>query len=299
MTPGDAHSINLFNELMRHRIVMADGAMGTMLMDAKSACHLPALLNTTSPETVAGIHRQYIDAGADIITTNTFCPGTPTGKTEVALDNIYRLSMSGAKIARMCADSAPHKVWVAGSIGPAYPSATLDSGLITRFYTQQIEALVDGGADFIFLETVTDLNTVKIAKTAMANVRACSGKEIRWAISYVPSEDGQMLSRQKTATLIEDIYDTAPLFVGINCVSHPDTIANALDVLADVPWPVSLCPSAGDGNKEVPCNKISDSIIKAAGKGRINIAGGCCGTTPRFISDLSLHIAGMAPRSFR
>ena len=294
---------------MQERILILDGAMGTMLQRRGLSGNFDAL-NLSDPETVAEVHRAYIEAGADIIETNTFSSNR-ISQLEYGMDSqAAALARAGAAIARRIADAAPHKVWVAGSVGPTSKSLTMSSDLadasarpltfdeMAEVYREQIEALIDGGVDLILIETCFDALNAKAALYALS--------QVRYGFPAIVSvSPGDRNGRTLTGQTIEAFYTAVrhyPLTAfGLNCSLGAEELIPLIETLArfcDVP--VSCYPNAGLPNAmgqydELP-QQMAASLHHMAAAGHLNIAGGCCGTTPEHIGAIKDALEGVAPR---
>jgi 5-methyltetrahydrofolate--homocysteine methyltransferase len=304
------------SDLLDDRIVVLDGAWGVLLQgqglseddfrgdrfrthdrDVKGD---PDLLNLTRPELVASIHRAYLEAGADITTTNTFT-ATSIGQAEYGLRDAARdMNLEGARLAREAADEGGG--WVAGSLGPlnvtlslspkvedpGYRSVSFDE--VYDAYTEQIEALRDGGVDLLLIETIFDTLNAKAAIAAAVDV---APDLPRWISVTIVDRSGRTLSGQTVDAFWTSIRHADPAIVGVNCSLGATEIRPYVETLARVaPIPVACYPNAGlpnafGGYDETP-EVTSYLLAEFAASGLVNVVGGCCGTTPdhvRMIAD--------------
>lgn len=285
----------MVTELIKERILILDGATGTMLQKYGN-----------TPESVRRIHREYIEAGADIIKTNTFNSLT------------YQESYDGAKMAREVADEMSSKlsrrVFVAGSMGPTskmlslspeverpeYRAITFDT--MSDEYARQAEGLIDGGADILLVETIFDGLNAKAALYAIAGVQERKGTDLPVMISATINDK---VGRILTGIHVEELYEALshyPIFsFGLNCSFGAGDMEPVMATLAStLPCATSIYPNAGlpdtlGGYPETP--EMTAQVIKdIALKGFINIAGGCCGTTPDHIRAIKQALEGVTPR---
>ena len=299
-------------KLMQERILLLDGATGTLLQLRGQSGNFDRL-NLTAPDIVADMHRSYIEAGADIIETNTFSSNRISQREYGLEDQAASFAREGARIARAEADRAGRKVWVAGSIGPTSKSLTLATDLadgearafsfddLTAIYREQVEALIEGGVDLLLVETCFDALNAKAALYAVS----CVADGFPVIVSVSP---GDRAGRTLTGQTLEAFYTAVrhyPLTAfGLNCSLGAEQLLPLIEQVAgfaDVP--VICFPNAGLPNEmglydETP-EKMASSIRKMAEAGLVNIVGGCCGTTPEHIVAERAAIAGVAPRPFR
>src|SRR5262245_35581848 len=311
------------SRLARERILVLDGAWGTMVHAAGlrpedyrgerfASHHLdvagdPDVLNVTRPELIRDVHDRYLDAGADITTTNTFT-ATSIGQADYGLgDAVYEMNVAGARVAREAAGDR----FVAGSVGPLNVTLSLsprvdDPGFRTHTfdqvkaaYSEQIAGLVEGGVDLLLLETVFDtLN----AKAAIAAARATAPALPLWISATIVDLSGRTLSGQTIEAFWSSVEHADPLVVGINCSLGAKELRPYVVELAHVaPCLVACHPNAGlpnafGGYDETP--EVTSSLLgEFAGAGLLNIAGSCCGSTPEHTSAIAAAVGGLAPRT--
>ena len=322
-------SIAALQRLMGERVVVLDGAWGTMLQQsglaasdyrtARFADHPrdvagdPDLLNLTRPDVVSGIHRAYLAAGADVTTTNTFT-ATAIGQADYGLEDcVYELNLEGARLARAAAEeigTTARPRFVAGSVGPlnvtlsmsarvddpSFRAASFDQ--VCDAYADQIRGLADGGVDLLLLETVFDtLN----AKAAIVAARAVV-PELPLVVSLtVVDRSGRTLSGQTVEAFWASVEHAGLLAVGMNCSLGGKEMRPWLAELArvaDVPvwcYPNAGLPNAFGGYDESPAETAA-LLQEFAASGLVNAVGGCCGTTPEHVEAISEAVAGVAPR---
>ena len=319
------------------RILILDGAMGTMIQKFGlgekdyhagpfSACKKELsgnneCLNITRPDVIKSIHKEYIAAGADIIETNTFSANRISQDEYGCSDHVYAMAYEGAKIAREAADEAAEeaaekgisrKVFVAGSIGPTSKSLSLsqdaaDPGFrpysfdnMTEAYCEQVEALVKGGADILLIETCFDALNVKAVLTA---IQKCIGDSIPVMISVsVSDRSGRTLTGQTLEAFFTSVKHYPLLSFGLNCSLGAAELTPLIEQMGR--WcscGISCYPNAGlpngMGGYDQSPEEMAGLIRKMAERGLINIAGGCCGTTPAHIKAISEAMHDIRPRT--
>ncbi len=323
------------DDAIRKRILVLDGAMGTMIQrhrltesdfrGEKFANHSHELrgnndlLVITRPDIIAGIHEQYLEAGADIIETNTFS-STAIAQADYGLQELaYELNLAGARVARQAADAwtarTPDKPrFVAGSMGPTNrtlsisPDVNDPSARAATFdelrdaYRDQVRGLLDGGVDLLLLETITDTLNTKAALVACEEVFEAIGRRAPIMISAtITDRSGRTLSGQTVEAFWISIAHAAPFSVGLNCALGARDMRPYLAELSAVAdtW-VSCYPNAGLPNAfgeydEQPAT-TAEILGEFARSGLINIVGGCCGTTPEHIRQIAEAVDGLPPR---
>jgi 5-methyltetrahydrofolate--homocysteine methyltransferase len=312
-------------ELLNQRIVVLDGAWGTLLQGAgltaadyrtdrlrdhpRDVTGDPDLLNITRPDVVTDAHRRYLAAGADITTTNTFT-ATSIGQADYGLQGLVReMNLRGAQLARQAADEAGGR-FVAGSIGPlnvtlslspdvadpAFRAVTYDD--VYAAYAEQVRALAEGGVDLLLIETIFDtLN----AKAAIAAARAEAPHLPMWISVTVVDLSGRTLSGQTVEAFWRSVEHAEPLVVGVNCSLGAKEIRPHIDELSRLVGTYTGChPNAGLPNAFGGYDQHPDETARLLGEfaadGAVNVVGGCCGTTPAHISRIAAAVAGLAPR---
>ncbi|HEX6700333.1 MAG TPA: methionine synthase [Gaiellaceae bacterium] len=312
-------------KLLDERILVLDGAWGTMLQrqgltpedyagdrfrdHPRDVAGDPDLLNLTRPDVVLDVHRAYLEAGADITTTNTFT-ATSIGQADYGLEGVVReLNVEGARLARRAADEVGGR-FVAGSIGPlnqtlslsprvddpAFRTVTFDQ--VRDAYAEQIEGLVEGGVDLLLVETIFDtLN----AKAAIAAAKDVAPQLPLWISVTIVDRSGRTLSGQTVEAFWASVEHAHPLIVGINCSLGATEMRPHVETLARVvPTYTSCHPNAGlpnafGGYDEGP-ETTSSLLGRFAGEGLVNVVGGCCGTTPDHVRAIADATRGQAPR---
>ena len=286
------------NRVLRRKIVVLDGAMGTALI-AKGYKGSLELLNVEAADVVGSLHEEYLKAGADMVTTNTTCADALSLKEYGLEERSYELSRAGAEVARKAVDkysTTEDPRFVAGAVGPTTRNITLANDTteeqLAEVYATQIKGLIDGGVDLILIETAMDAANVRIA---VEQVRKLS-PEMPIIVSAVLSRlEGRVASGATIAKFVEELPMEEILSVGFNCSMGEKQQAAALKALAAVSnKPVVLYPALSQP-QEAPNRflKPLDTLMRAGG---VNIIGGCCGTTPAHIEALAKAAARWRPR---
>ncbi|MDO1512055.1 homocysteine S-methyltransferase family protein [Maribacter confluentis] len=322
-------------EILKERILILDGAMGTMLQRYKFTeedfrgerfkdWEHPLqgnndLLSLTQPDAIADVHRKYFAAGADIVETNTFSGTTIAMADYFMEDLVYELNYESARIAKMVADEftakEPNKPrFVAGSIGPTNKTASMspdvnDPGYraisfdeLRVAYKQQVEALLDGGSDILLVETIFDTLNAKAALFAIEEVKEERNIDVPIMVSgTITDASGRTLSGQTAEAFLISISHIPILSVGFNCALGANQLVPHLEVLSTKSeHAVSAHPNAGLPNAfgeydETP-EQMAEQIREYAEKGLVNIVGGCCGTTPEHITAIAEVVSKYEPR---
>jgi len=303
-------------DILEQRVLVLDGAMGTMIHAAPLSVetdylgreNCPEILNVTRPDVIQDIHCQYLEAGADIIETNTF-GGAPIALADNKLDDrAYELNFTAAKLAREAADrfSTPAKPrFVAGSMGPTNKdlniTGTATFEQLRSGYYLQAKGLVEGGADFLLIETCFDTGSLKAGLVAVDQLRRDLGVEIPTVASVTIERTGTMLGGQPIDALYASVANHDLLAVGLNCATGPDLMTDHIRTLSEMSsHRISCYPNAGLPNAEGKFGETPDSLAaqleKFANHGWLNIVGGCCGTTPAHIRAIAQMIEGKRPR---
>ncbi len=317
--------IDALRQLLSQRVAVLDGAWGTMFQNAKlspedyrvdslrnhshDVTGDPDLLNLTRPDLVLGVHRQYLEAGADITTTNTFT-ATSIGQADYALQHLVReINVEGARLARQAADEAGGR-FVAGSIGPlnvtlslspkvddpAFRAVSFDQ--VRDAYAEQISALAEGGVDLLLIETIFDtLN----AKAAIAAAREVAPHLPLWISVTIVDLSGRTLSGQTVEAFVSSIEHANPLVVGVNCSLGAAELRPHVAELSRLAGtyvashPNAGLPNAFGGYDQTP-EQTGELMGEFARAGIVNIVGGCCGTTPAHIAEIASSVRDVAPR---
>jgi 5-methyltetrahydrofolate--homocysteine methyltransferase len=320
--------------ILRERILVLDGAMGTLIQgfqpgetefrgerfadwdrDVKGNSDL---LNLTQPEMIESIHRQYLEAGADLLETNTFT-ATSIAQADYGMEALaYEINLAGAQIARRVADEFSTDAqprFVIGSIGPTNRTASIspdvnDPGArnvtydeLVGAYLEQARGLVDGGADLLMVETIFDTLNAKAAIFALETLFEQHGR--RWPVimsGTITDASGRTLSGQVTEAFWQSVRHVRPLAVGLNCALGADELrpyVAELSRLADTF--VSAHPNAGlpnaFGEYDESPEQMATTVGEFATSGLVNIVGGCCGTTPEHISAIGAAVRVADPRT--
>lgn len=322
-------------DILKKRILVLDGAMGTMLQRYKFEekdfrgerfKDWPSdlqgnndLLSLTQPQAIADVHRAYLEAGADILETNTFS-GTTIAMADYGMEElVYELNYESARIAKQVAEEFtkkdPNKPrFVAGSIGPTNKTASMspdvnDPGFravsfdeLRIAYKQQVEALLDGGADLLLVETIFDTLNAKAALFAIEEVKDERNIEVPVMVSgTITDASGRTLSGQTAEAFLISVSHIPILSVGFNCALGAKQLVPHLEVIsAKSGFAVSAHPNAGLPNAfgeydETP-EQMAAQIKEYVEKGLVNIVGGCCGTTPEHIKAIADLVEKYTPR---
>jgi 5-methyltetrahydrofolate--homocysteine methyltransferase len=318
-------------KVIKERILILDGAMGTMIQrhkleeedfrkgafenHDKSLKGNNDLLSITRPEIIKDIHRQYFQAGADIVETNTFS-GTWIAQADYGLeDAVYRINYDSAKIAREVANEFTDKPrFVAGSIGPTNRTASIspdvnDPGYraitfdeLVGAYKDQVNALMDGGVDVLLVETIFDTLNAKAALFAIDQVFEDRNEKIPIMVSgTITDQSGRTLTGQTTEAFLISLSHMPLLTIGLNCALGASLMRPYLQILNEKsPFGVSAHPNAGLPNEfgkydESP-EMMASQIKEFLDEGLVNIIGGCCGTTPDHIKAIAELAKNYKPR---
>jgi 5-methyltetrahydrofolate--homocysteine methyltransferase len=323
-------------ELLRQRIAILDGAMGTMIQryklgeadyrgdrfkdHPKDLKGNNELLQFTRPDVIREIHEQYLAAGADIIETNTF-GATSVAQDDYGLGSVAReMNVAGARLAREACDrfeSADKPRFAAGALGPTPRTASISPDVndpaarnvsfdeLKAAYLEQASGLLEGGCDLFLVETVFDTLNAKAAIFALDELMEATGERLPVIISgTVTDASGRILSGQTVTAFWHSVRHARPLAVGLNCALGATLMRPYIEELAKVAGDtfISCYPNAGlpnpmsdTGFDETP--DITGSLVEEfARSGFLNIAGGCCGTTPAHIEQIAKRVGAWKPR---
>ena len=326
--------IAALNAEMAKRILILDGSMGAYLQGfglkaedfhgERFAAHASSLkgnndlLTLTRPEVITQVHDAYLGAGADIIETNTFS-ATRISQAEYALEDLaYELNLEGARLARAACDkfeNADGKVRaVAGALGPTTKLLSMspevndpgrrdcDFDTMAANYEEQTLGLIEGGADLLLIETITDTLNCKAALWGAWEAFDKTGVELPlWISGTITDRSGRTLSGQTVEAFYNSVRHANPWAIGLNCALGPADMRAFLADLARVAecavssYPNAGLPNAMGGYDETP-HSMEAHYAEWAKAGLLNIAGGCCGTTPDHIAHLKHAVEGVKPR---
>ena len=347
----DPQRVQALELALAQRILVIDGAMGTMVQGyglceddyrgarfatgfdtlhepGRDPCTQPGhdlkgnndLLTLTRPDVIGEIHRAYLDAGADLVETNTF-NSTSVSQADYHLEHVvYELNREGARLARTCCDEAglatPAKPrFVIGVLGPTSRTASIspdvnDPGFrntsfeeLRHAYRQATAGLIDGGADTLMVETIFDTLNAKAALYAIEEEFEARGARLPVMISgTITDRSGRTLSGQTTDAFYTSVAHARPLSVGLNCALGAKELRQYVDVLSQIAGcHVSAHPNAGlpnaFGEYDESPEQMAALIGEFARSGLVNLVGGCCGTTPAHIRAIAGAVAGVAPRA--
>jgi len=319
--------------LMEQRILILDGAMGTMIqrhkleeedyrgtrfVDWESPLKgMNDLLVLSQPELIAGIHNEYLEAGADIIETNNFNATTSDLMRYNLQDYAFELNEEAAKLAKRCADqysTADKPRFVAGVLGPNQKTASVsvdvnDPGAraitfdeLVEDYSLATRGLIKGGADIILIETIFDTLNAKAAIFAVQTVFDEDDVELPIMLSgTITDQSGRTLTGQVTEAFYNSLRHAKPISFGLNCALGPDDLRQYLADLSRVSeYSVSAHPNAGLPNElgeyDLSPEEMAEHISEWAENGFLNIVGGCCGSSPDHIRAIAQSVEGVSPR---
>jgi 5-methyltetrahydrofolate--homocysteine methyltransferase len=304
-------------ELLRERILIMDGAMGTMLQQANltaedfggpdlEGCNENLVM--TRPDVVLEIHRKYLHAGSDIIETNSF-GSTPVVLAEYGLgEEARRISRVAAELARKAADgfsSAGKPRFVAGSMGPTTRAISVTGGIsfeqLRNNYYEQASGLLEGGADILLLETCQDTRNIKAGLLAIRELARELGQPVPLMVSVTIEAMGTMLAGQGIEALWASLDHVDLISLGLNCATGPEFMTDHVRTLQSLTnRAVSCYPNAGLPNEEglyqeTPTT-LAEQLERFIDRGWLNIVGGCCGTTEKHIRAIAQMASGKKPR---
>ena len=328
MTPREA-----FVARAAKQILVFDGGYGTAIQgyklseaDYRGSLQLTHdqkgnndLLSITRPDVVGAIHSAYLSAGADMIETNTFS-ATKISMADYGCEHlVQQLNIDSAKLARACCDAAEAKDgkrrFVAGSIGPTNKTLSLspdvndpgyreiDFDYLKGVYREQCDALIEGGVDFLLIETIFDTLNAKCAAMAAQEAAQASGRDVPLMISMTITDmAGRNLSGHTVEAFWAAIRHVKPLTIGLNCSFGADLLRPHLAALAkQADALVMAYPNAGLPNDLAEYDELPETTAQLIGQwlddGLVNIVGGCCGTTPAHIAAIAKAVEGRAPRN--
>lgn len=320
---------------LKNRILVLDGAMGTMVQSyglsesdfrgerfQNHPCDLKGnndFLCLTRPDIVGEIHRAYLEGGADIIETNTFNATSISQADYQTEDLVYEINKAAAEIARNVADEFSKKTpdkprFVCGSLGPTNKTASMSPDVsnpgfrnisfdeLANAYYEQAKGLMDGGCDVLMVETVFDTLNCKAALFGIQSMYEDTGNEIPLMVSgTITDASGRLLSGQTVEAFWHSIRHVNLLAVGLNCALGAEQIRPYVDALSQIAdtnilvYPNAGLPNEFGGYDETP-DQMSGFLKEFSEAGLVNIVGGCCGTTPEFISAFSISVQDLLPR---
>jgi len=336
MTPLNYTRAQALPEILKNRIAILDGAMGTMIQRFKLSeadyrgerfKDFPKdvkgnneLLSLTRPDVIRDIHEGYLAAGADLIETNTF-GATTIAQADYDMQHLAReMNLQSAKLARAACDkfSTPDKPrFVVGALGPTPKTASIspdvndpgarnvDFESLRKAYYEQTQALVEGGVDVLLVETIFDTLNAKAALFAIEEYFAASGERLPLIISgTVTDASGRILSGQTVTAFWHSVRHARPLAIGLNCALGATLMRPYIQELAKVADDtfISCYPNAGlpnpmsDTGFDETPDVTSRLLHEFAAEGLVNIVGGCCGTTPEHIGAIDKAVSPLAPR---
>jgi len=312
-----SESAKALRELLSERILVLDGAMGTMLQQrhltaeefggaALEGCN--ENLVRTRPDVVLDIHRKYFEAGSDIVETDSF-GGAPIVLAEYGLaDQAHFLNRRAAELARQAADefsTAWKPRFVAGSVGPTTKAITVTGGVtfdgLIEAYYSQAKGLVEGGVDLLLVETCQDTRNVKAALLAIQKLSKEIGMQVPVIVSVTIEPMGTMLAGQTVEAMWASLRHAKPLAFGMNCATGPEFMTDHIRTLSQISSEfVSCYPNAGlpdeEGKYLETPTSLAAQLEKFVDHGWLNFVGGCCGTTEQHIRAIAQMVEGKKPR---
>ena len=331
--PGRPQRIAALKAALQQRILVLDGAAGTFIQDyeldeagyradrfadwTQDIKGNNDVLILSRPDIVTDMHQAYLNAGADIIETNTFS-ATTIAQSDYGMEALaYDLNVDGARLARRAADAAAsddRPRFVAGAIGPTNRTASIspdvndpgkrntDFDALAQSYGDAARGLIEGGADALLIETIFDTLNAKAAIYAVQNLFDDLGFEVPIMLSVtITDQSGRTLSGQTPEAFWNAVRHAKPLSVGVNCALGPDLMRPYVDELATVAdcfvsaYPNAGLPNAFGGYDETPAS-MTEHLGEWARSGLLNLVGGCCGTTPAHIEAFAKAVDGVNPR---
>ena len=328
--------MNTIKSILKERIVVIDGAMGTMIQKHKlteedyrgeqfkdyphSLKGNNDLLVLTQPQIILDIHREFLEAGADILETNTFNANAISMQDYHMEDQVHALNVAAVKLAKQAAAEytlkTPNKPrFVAGSVGPTNKTASLSPDVnnpgfrsvsfddLVACYREQVGIMMDEGVDLLLVETVFDTLNCKAALYAINELKDERNSDIPVMVSgTITDNSGRTLSGQTPEAFWISVSHGDLLSVGFNCALGAEQMRPFIQELSNVAWvPVSCYPNAGLPNEFGEYDDTPEHMAKVIGEwckdGYLNIVGGCCGTTPDHIRAIAAEAAKYAPRS--
>lgn len=328
-------TVKQLDTLLNDRILILDGAMGTMIQRHKlqeedyrgerfKDWHSDLkgnndLLVITQPEVISGIHKQYLEAGADIIETNTF-NATTISMADYDMESLaFEINVEAARLAKQAADEFTAKTpgkprFVAGVLGPTNRTASISPDVndpgkrnvsyeeLVVAYKEACRGLIEGGSDTILIETIFDTLNAKAAAYAVDEVFEELGLQLPVMISgTITDASGRTLSGQTAEAFYYSLRHVNPISFGLNCALGPDLLRQYVKEISDVAECfVSAHPNAGLPNEfgeyDMEGPEMAAHIKEWASSGLVNIVGGCCGSTPEHIAEIALTVTDLTPR---
>jgi 5-methyltetrahydrofolate--homocysteine methyltransferase len=313
-----SESAKALRELLSERILVLDGAMGTMLQQrnltaqdfggaALEGCN--ENLVRTRPDVVLDIHRKYFEAGSDIVETNSFGGATIVLAEYGLAADAHLLNRRAAELARQAADefSTPAKPrFVAGSVGPTTKAITVTGGVtfegLGEAYYAQARGLVEGGVDLLLVETCQDTRNIKAALLAIQRLSNEIGMQVPVIVSVTIEPMGTMLAGQTVEAMWASLRHAKPLALGMNCATGPEFMTDHIRTLSQLSSEfVSCYPNAGlpdeEGKYLETPSSLTAQLEKFVDHGWLNFVGGCCGTTEQHIRAIAQMVDGKKPRA--
>ena len=316
-------------EAIDRRTLTLDGAMGTMIQRyefseadfrgqrfADWSCPLKGcndILCLSDPTSVRAIHKSYLESGVDIIETNSFNANAISLADYGLQDHVTEINLAAASIARQAADeymlrTCSANVWVAGSVGPTSKSLSMaldgdnsvDWDTLVATYIDQCSALIDGGVDALLIETIFDTLNAKAAGYAARRAMEMKGRRVPLMLSVTLTESGRTLSGQTLEAFVASVAHLEPVSIGLNCGFGAEGMSRYIDALQHYPIAISAYPNAGLPNEMGQYDETPEKMIAQLRpmliSRKLNIVGGCCGTTPDHTAEIAKAAAATATR---
>ncbi len=331
MSSPENKSIQIL-ELLKRRILILDGAMGTMIQRHKLEeadyrgerfadwhCDLKGnndLLVLTNPEIIQGIHEAYLEAGADILETNSF-NATSISMADYGMEKlVHEINVEAAKLARRAADKYSTEAkprFVAGVLGPTSKTASMSVDVddpasrpisfeqLVSAYTEATRGLIEGGADIILIETIFDALNAKAAIFAVQEVFEQQGYELPIMISGTIADESGTILGQNIEAFYNTLRHARPISIGMNCAMGPEKLRPFIEEMSRISqFPVSAHPNAGLPNEfgqyDLEPDGMAQQVAEWAESGFLNIIGGCCGSSPEHIRAIAEAVTSLTPR---
>lgn len=286
----------MLKDAMRERILLLDGAMGTQLL-ARGAKAPLELLNIEQADVICAVHRAYLEAGADIVTTNTLCCDLLSLAEYGLSERSYDIALAGARVARAAADefSATKPRYVVGSVGPTTRNLTLSTDVgadaVAEAYGTLVRGLIDGGVDAILIESAMDVRNIRLAVEQVRTVSA----DIPIFVSAVLS---RIVGRVASGATVEKFLEQLPLdditAVGFNCTASAANISASVATLCDKSKKATILYPSCD--RQLSVKDFISLLEPLMREHKLNVVGGCCGTTPEHIKALQRAVERWQPR---
>lgn len=314
--PSSDPSAGPLQALAAQRVLVKAGPSGTALRALGVREGNYDALVLTEPALVERVHREYLEAGADLIETNTFNAQSLSLRPFGLAHAVYDLNVAAARLSRRMADhfselDPARPRFAVGNMGPSElglrripPGREREQAFeqVRAAYAEQARALIEGGVDALLLETVYDEQTAQACVLGIRAAESEMGRSLPLMLSVTPGRDGRMPSGREVSEVLGDFASTRPWCFGTNCGFGPESVTVPLEALAErAACLVSVYPNAGlpdAAGRYSAADAVVARGADSAARGFANIVGGCCGTTPREVRALARAVAGIAPREY-